>query len=55
MDEPEIRKVYTPLNTIFPEIEEEKGTETPREVYVSPSASPKIVSAEVNCRLTTNI
>ena len=48
MDEPEIRKVYTPLNTIFPEIEEEKGTETPREVYVSPSASPKIVSAEVN-------
>jgi len=48
MDEPEIRKVYTPLNTIFPEIEEEKGIETPREVYVSPSASPKIVSVEVN-------
>ena len=47
MDELNIRKVYTPSNNIFPEIEEEKGIETPREVYVSPSVSPKIVSAEI--------
>ena len=44
MDELNIRKVYTPSNNIFPEIEEEKDIETPREVYVSPSVSPKIAT-----------
>ena len=47
MNELEIRKVYTPSNTIFPEVEEEKNTRNPREVYAPPSVSPKIVSVEV--------
>ena len=49
MDEPEIRKVYTSPNVIPPIIreEEEEDVQVPREIYVAPDTSPRVLPVEV--------